>query len=294
MVGFALPQFGRSAYQDIARFASAAEQLGADSFWVGDRLLAPLHPTAGIAGTDSFPEEFGTSLDPLIALTVAATATTTARLGTNVLVAPWYSPLLLARQLTTIDVISRGRLLAGFGIGFSPEEFEAAGVPFENRGARLDELIEVLDAAWTANPVEHHGKLWTIPESWIDLKPVQRPRPPLYLGAFSPAGLRRIGERGDGWLAVQHLAGATGDVGALSGHRATIDDAASAVGRDPLSVCTIVRVNVAAGTEIDRVAEAVRMLAESGYGDVFIDLMNVVTDIDTHLEWVRQLLAGGL
>lgn len=63
MVGFALSQFGRSAYEDIARFTSAAEQLGADSFWVGDRLLAPLHPTAGIAGTDSFSEKFRTSLD---------------------------------------------------------------------------------------------------------------------------------------------------------------------------------------------------------------------------------------
>ncbi|HEX2400757.1 MAG TPA: LLM class flavin-dependent oxidoreductase, partial [Mycobacterium sp.] len=160
MLGFAVPQFGQSAHLDpgeLARFASTAEQLGADSLWVGDRLLAAVNPTVGYGGKATIPEQFRANLDPFIALTVAATATTTARLGSSVFVAPWYPPAQLARQLTSIDVISGGRLLPGFGIGWSPEEYQAAGAPFRRRGAQLDELLDTLHALWTANPVRHDG-----------------------------------------------------------------------------------------------------------------------------------------
>ena len=167
---------------ELARFASTAEQLGADSLWVGDRLLAAVHPTVGYAGTDTIPEQFRTNLDPFVALTVAATATTTARLGSSVFVAPWYPPVQLARQLTSIDVISGGRLLPGFGIGWSPEEYQAAGAPFRRRGAQLDELWTYSMRCGPTNPVQHEGARWSIPESWVDLKPVQRPRPPIYSG----------------------------------------------------------------------------------------------------------------
>ncbi len=291
MLGFALPQFGESAYQDVARFASTAEQLGADSLWVGDRLLAPVEPSVGYAGTDTIPEQFRTNLDPLIALTVAATVTSTARLGSNVLVAPWYPPVQLARQLTSIDVISGGRLLPGLGIGWSPEEYRAAGASFHGRGAQLDELLDVLDALWTSNPVEHHGKHWSIPKSWVDLKPAQRPRPPIYLGAFTPRGLRRIGERADGWMAVVQVPAGLHHLESLKQQRAIIDDAALAAGRDPAAVATFVRVNVAAGADVEQVAETVATLADIGYSDVFADLMFAVSDIDTHLEWVQRLAA---
>ncbi|CQD16666.1 putative F420-dependent oxidoreductase, family [Mycolicibacterium conceptionense] len=107
MLGFSLPQFGVSAEEEIGEFASRAEQLGADSFWVGDRLLAAQHPSVGYRGSDEVPAEFRRSMDPFVALTVAASATARAVLGTSVLVAPFYSPLLLARQLTSIDVVSR-------------------------------------------------------------------------------------------------------------------------------------------------------------------------------------------
>ena len=166
VLGFAVPQFGESAHLDVgelARFASTAEQLGADSLWVGDRLLAAVNPTVGYDGKDTIPEQFRTNLDPFIAMTVAATATTTAQLGSSVFVAPWYPPVQLARQLTSIDVISGGRLLPGFGIGWSPEEYQAAGAPFRRRGAQLDELLDALDALWTTNPVRHDGERWDDP-----------------------------------------------------------------------------------------------------------------------------------
>jgi probable F420-dependent oxidoreductase len=290
VLGFALPQFGRSAHEDVARFASAAEQLGADSLWVGDRLLTPVHPSVGYAGKDTIPEEFRTGLDPFVTLTVAATVTKKARLGSSVFVAPWYPPAQLARQLTSLDVISGGRLLPGFGIGWSPEEFQAAGAPFRRRGAQLDELLDALDALWTTNPVAHQGQRWSIPESWVNLKPVQQPRPPVYLGAITPAGLKRVGARADGWLAAVALPG-RGHVELLNWQRQAVDDAARAAGREPSSISTYVRVNVAAGTPVDQVAETVALLADNGYPDCFVDLMYVVAGVDAQLSWVQRLLA---
>ena len=257
---------------------------------MGDRLLAAVNPTVGYVGKDTIPEQFRTNLDPFIALTVAATATTTARLGSSVFVAPWYPPVQLARQLTSIDVISGGRLMPGFGIGWSPEEYQAAGAPFRRRGAQLDELLDALDALWTANPVRHEGERWSVPESWVNLKPVQRPHPPIYLGAFTPAGLKRIGERADGWMAGVKVPGGV-SLDMLNWQRQTIDDAARAAGRDPSAIHTYVRVNVAEGTPVDKVADAVQVLADNGYPDAFVDMLYVATGTDAHLEWVERLLA---
>jgi probable F420-dependent oxidoreductase len=292
VLGFAVPQFGASAglaVGELARFASTAEQLGAESLWVGDRLLAAVHPTVGYVGKDTIPEQFRTSLDPFIALTVAASATTTARLGSSVFVAPWYPPVQLARQLTSIDVISGGRLLPGFGIGWSPEEYQAAGAPFRRRGAQLDELLDALEALWTANPIRHEGDRWTIPESWVGLKPAQRPHPPIYLGAFTPAGLARIGRRADGWMAGVQVPGGP-NLDMLSWQRQTIDDAARTAGRDPSEIHTYVRINVAEGTDVEKVADAVTLLVDNGYPDAFVDLQYVATDADAHLRWVERLL----
>lgn len=293
MLGFALPQFGASAHLDVgelARFASTAEQLGADSLWVGDRLLAAVNPTVGYVGTDTIPEEFRASLDPFVALTVAATVTTTAQLGSSVFVAPWYPPVQLARQLTSIDVISGGRLLPGFGIGWSPEEFQAAGAPFRRRGAQLDELLDTLDALWTTNPVRHEGRRWSVAESWVNLKPVRRPHPPVYLGAFRPAGLKRVGERAAGWMAGVNVPGGVSPE-MLNWQRQTIDEAARAAGREPSAIHAYVRVNVADGTPVDTVADALAVLTANGYPDAFVDLMYVANGTDACLDWVERLLA---
>jgi probable F420-dependent oxidoreductase len=289
VLGFALPQFGQAARNDLTRFASTAEELGAASLWVADRLLAPVNPTIGYGGTDTIPVEFRTCFDPFIALGVAAAATKTARLGSSVLVGPWYPPVQLSRQLTSIDVVSGGRLIVGLGIGWSPEEYQAAGAPFTRRGAQLDELLDVLDALWTRTPVEHHGARWSVPASWVDLKPVQQPRPPVYLGAFTPKGLSRIGRRADGWLPVVQVPGAV-RLEALSWQRQAIDAAADAAGRDPITIRTTVRVNVAPGTNVDEIATALRLLDDNGYHDVFIDLTYVVCGADALLDWAQQLL----
>jgi probable F420-dependent oxidoreductase len=291
VLGFALPQYGEAARAELARFASTAEDLGADSLWVGDRLLAAVHPSVGYGGKDTIPEQFRTGVDPFIALAVAATATHRVRLGSSVFVAPWYPPVQLARQLTSLDVISGGRLLPAFGIGWSPEEYQAAGAPFRRRGAQLDELLDALERLWTTNPVDHEGERWSIPESWVNLKPAQRPRPPIYLGALTPPGLKRVGERADGWMAgVRVPRGVNLDM--LSWQRRSIDDAARAVGRNPSDIHTFVRINVAQGTAVDQVADAVALLADNGYPDAFVDLLYVATETDAHLEWVERLIAA--
>lgn len=290
VLGFAVPQYGVAAAAELARFASTAEELGADSLWVGDRLLVPVRPSVGYAGKDTIPEQFRRGIDPLVALAVAATATSRVRLGASVFVAPWYPPVQLARQLTSLDAVSGGRLMPGFGVGWSPEEYQAAGAPFRRRGAQLDELLDLLDKLWTTNPVVHQGERWSVPESWVNLKPVQQPRPPIYLGAFTPAGLKRVGGRADGWTGVVQVPGGV-NLDMLKGQRRAIDDAARAAGRDPAAIHAYVRINVAAGAPIERVAEAVRMLADNGYPDMFVDLLYVATTTDSHLDWVERLLA---
>lgn len=290
VLGFALPQFGASAHAELARFASTAEQLGAESLWVGDRLLAAVHPSVGYASGTTIPDDFRACLDPFAALTVAATVTTAARLGSSVLVAPWYHPVQLARQLTSIDVVSQGRLIPGFGIGWSPEEYQAAGASFQGRGAQLDECLDALEALWTTDPVEFGGTRCHIPPSWVSLKPVQQPRPPVYLGAWSAAGVRRIGRRADGWLAVVGVPGGV-RIDALDAQRRAIDAAAEAAGRDPADIRTHVRINVAAGTPVEQVGDAVKILRDNGYHDAFVDMLYAVVGTDEQLDWVERLLA---
>jgi probable F420-dependent oxidoreductase len=110
--------------------------------------------------------------------------------------------VLLARQLTTLDVLSRGRLQIGLGVGWSKDEYDAAGVPFEERGKRADEMIEALKAIWTTDPVEFTGRFYRIPKSVIGPKPVQKPHPPIHMAAYTPASMARVAREADAWFPV--------------------------------------------------------------------------------------------
>src|SRR5262249_17623837 len=146
-IGFALPQNGPEAGPDaLSAVAHRAEQLGYDSLWVLDRLLFPVNPQVPYpaGGDGSLPELYKKVFDPIETLTFVAALTKRAGLGTSVLNLPWYNPVLLARRLTTLDILSGGRLRLGFGLGWSPDEYEAAGVPFKERGRRADEALTAL------------------------------------------------------------------------------------------------------------------------------------------------------
>jgi probable F420-dependent oxidoreductase len=176
-LGFTVPQFGEDAGPDaLLEVARLAEDLGYDSLWVAERLLYPLNPKAPYpASADgSLPLAYRRSLDPLAILAYLAAVTSRVRIGTfsNL---PFHNPVLLARELSTIDVLSQGRLEVGLGVGWSPDEFEALGVPMRGRGRRAEEALQVMEAIWRDNPVEFEGRYFRVPESFIDLKPVQKP-----------------------------------------------------------------------------------------------------------------------
>ncbi|WP_194814898.1 TIGR03619 family F420-dependent LLM class oxidoreductase [Nocardia sp. XZ_19_385] len=293
-IGFSLPQLGAHAREAarIPEFAAAMEKAGADSLWVGDRLMAATDPKVGYAGSATIPPEFNQVLDPFLTLALAASATERVRLGANVLIAPLYPPAILARALTTLDVASGGRLIPGFGIGWSPEEYEAAGVPFTKRGARLEQTLDALEAIWTTDPAEYSGSLVSVPRHRTELKPVQKPRPPIHLAAFTPAAMERVGRRGDGWLPVVPVPGPPEWGVQLRKLRGVVDHAAEQAGRDPGAIETIVRVNVKSGTPLEHVADAVRRTAgQSGFDDFFIDLTYVSASVDNLLDDAHHLLA---
>lgn len=201
-LSFVLPNNGPLAGPDsIGAMAGRAEELGFDGLWVSERTLYPLEPRAPYpAGGGVLPDAFKTNLDPLDTLTFLAGQTSRIGLGTSVLNLPWYSPVMLARRLTTLDVLSRGRLRVGLGLGWSPDEYEAAGVPFQRRLSRGVEALQVLKAIWTSNPVAFEGEFYQVPRSYIGPKPVQQPYPPIYIGAFGPRALAWAAAESGGWI----------------------------------------------------------------------------------------------
>ena len=242
--GFALPQIGSQAGpKALVTVAKRAEDLGFDSLWVLDRILWPVDPRAPYPiGDGSLPFQYKHVLDPVETLTFAAAQTSRIALATGVLNLPWYNPVLLARRLTTLDVLSRGRLRVGFGIGWSPDEYEAAGAPWQDRGKRADESIEVLKKIWTTDPVEFQGKHYRIAKSFIGPKPVQKPHPPMYMAAFTPSAMKRVAAEAHAWLPVGiPLTG----IGAMF---EAIKNMAKEAGRDPSALELI----VTAGVEIHK------------------------------------------
>ena len=201
-VGLCLPQLGEHVTTEaIVGFCREAERLGYTSLWVQDHYLWPLQPKRGYAGRPGLPipKQYQSVWAPTELLAAAAMLTTTAKLGTSVLVQGNHWPAPLAQRLATLDALSGGRLLVGLGQGWNAEEHEAAGTSVTERAARMDEFIDALRACWGPDPVHFEGKFFSIPEVIERPKPVQQPHPPLLAGASSPAGRKRAAQRFDGW-----------------------------------------------------------------------------------------------
>jgi probable F420-dependent oxidoreductase len=238
-LGFFLPHIGPWAGPDaLAEVASRAEALGFDSLWTTERLLVPLEPSAPYpVGDGRIPEVYETTLDALDSLTFVAGKTSRLGLGVSVLNLPWYNPALLARRLTTIDVLSKGRLHVGFGIGWSPEEYRAVGSNWKVRGKRFAEALQALKTIWTTDPVEFHGEFFDIPRSTIGPKPVQKPHPPIYMAAYTPPALDRVARESNGWNPVGIPPAAVAQM--FDG----IKEAARQAGRDPSDLELVMRGN---------------------------------------------------
>ncbi len=237
-VGFNLPQIGPAATpQAVVKVARRAQALGYESLWVSHRLLYPVNPqTPYPAAPDGrLPEAYRHVLDPLSLLSFAAAQTSRIALGTSVLNAPYYNPVVLARQLTTLDVLSGGRLRVGLGLGWSKDEFDAVGVSMKERGRRAEEFVRILKAIWTTDPVEFHGVYYHVPRSFIGPKPMQKPHPPIHLAAFTPAALKRAATLADGWSATAL------PIEAMAQMIAQLGEMVKAAGRDPTALKVILR-----------------------------------------------------
>jgi probable F420-dependent oxidoreductase len=245
-VGLVLPQAGQQATREnVIQMAKNAESEGFDSLWVFERLLWPINPqTPYVATPDgSLPIEYQIMLDPLETLTYVAANTNKIALGTSVIDMLFHNPVILARRFATLDILSEGRSIAGFGIGWSKDEYQASNIPFQNRGKRADEFIQVLKRIWTDDVVEFKGKYYSIPASKIGPKPIQKPHLPVYLGGFSPNTFSRIVNYDtDGWLAV-----VGGPLEYLDNTIKTIKDIANKTNKDPnkFKVILLAHLNVA-------------------------------------------------
>jgi len=201
-VGISLPQIGAQASpENLITVANRAEELGYDSVWVLERLLWPLNPREPYpaAPDGRLPEAYQTVFDPLETLTFVAAHTRKVQLGTSVLVLPYHTPIQLARRIATLDVLSGGRVLVGVGAGWSHDEFESVGTPFEQRGARCDEFLRAMIEIWTKDPVKFEGRFYQIPESRVGPRPIQRPHPPIYVAGFGQYTFNRAVKFGNGW-----------------------------------------------------------------------------------------------
>ena len=201
-VGLSIPQLGNFATRDTIRgFSESAEELGFGSLFVQQHLFYPINPASGYSARPGLavPEAYRSILQPMEILAAVAAWTEKVIIGTSILVAGYHRPVDLAQRITTLDVLSGGRTVFGFSVGWSDEEHAQYDVDPRTRGKRADELIDALKACWGADPVSFNGEFFTIPESDVRPKPAQKPHPPLMSGMRSEAGLKRTAEKFDIW-----------------------------------------------------------------------------------------------
>lgn len=184
-----------------AELGTAVEDRGFDSLFVAEHSHIPVSRETPYPGGGDLPREYYRLLDPFMALTAAATVTTSLLVGTGLTLVSQRDPIQTAKQSATLDVVSNGRLIFGCGIGWLREETRNHGTDPRIRGKVADERMRAIHALWTDDEAEFHGDHVDFDPVFSWPKPVQRPHPPIYVGGASPATHRRIVEYGDGWLA---------------------------------------------------------------------------------------------
>jgi probable F420-dependent oxidoreductase len=216
--GVVLQHFREHASPEaIGEVAHAAEELGYDSVWVMDHVVVPNVPEA---------RQFTPLVyDPFLTLAYVAAQTERVRLGTSALIVPYRSPLVQAKMLSTLDALSHGRLIVGVGAGWFSQEFEALGVPFDKRGALMDEYIEAIKVLWSSpGPASFQGPTIRFENVLCEPKPVQQPYPPLWIGGGSEAALRRAAKLGSAWHPSSRHSETVAEKSAILGQMAAAEE----------------------------------------------------------------------
>jgi probable F420-dependent oxidoreductase len=276
-IGIGAPVAGAWATPgNLAGFAQRAEELGYRSLWTFQRLLFP-------QDSDMAPV-YRSVLDPMVSLGYVSAVTSAIRLGVAVVNHPFLSPLLMAKQAATVDVLSDGRLDLGLGIGWLKEEFTGSGALMSRRGPRTVEYVAALRALWsgeTGRPggAGFTGEYYEIPAGRQDPPPVQQPGPPVILGGMSRPAMERAGQIADGWVTAS-----AANLSKIGPSVALVQQAAAACGRGPLRI--ICRGVVRAGDpvegrtgqrlllsgSVEQIRADVAWLASQGVTEVFYDL----------------------
>ena len=217
---------------DVAVVAQKAEALGFESLWLPEHSVMPVHVTTRYQGSPdgSIPPSMSDIGDPFVGLARASAVTKTLKLGTGICLVPERNPLLLAKEIATLDHLSQGRFLFGIGAGWLREETEIMGGDFAHRWGQTREAILAMKELWTKDEAEFHGTFYDFPPVRSSPKPFQKPHPPIFLGGSARNVFQRVIAWGDGWMPTR----ATPED--IKQARATLDELASAAGRHPASI----------------------------------------------------------
>jgi probable F420-dependent oxidoreductase len=226
-VGISVPLPAYSV--DVAFMARTAEALGFESFWCAEHPFIPVHSTSRFPGSEDgvIPESYAHFIDPFVALARASGVTTRMKLGTGIVLVPERNPLLLAKEISTLDLFSGGRFLFGIGAGWLREETQIMGGDFDHRWSQTRESVLAMKELWTKPEAEFHGKYYDFPPVKSNPKPAQKPHPPVILGGHARSVLQRVVAWGDGWLPNRTTPEQ------LRESRRTLDRLAKDAGRDP-------------------------------------------------------------
>ena len=217
---------------DIALIARRAEELGFESLWVPEHVVLPAYAATSWPGSSDgvIPRVYADIADPFVALSRASAVTERLKLGTAICLVPEHNPLLLAKEVATLDMYSGGRFLFGIGAGWLREETEVMGGDFDHRWAQTRESVLAMKELWTQTKSEYHGKYYDFPGVYSFPRPVQRPHPPVLLGGMAANVFKRVVGWGDGWIPNR----VTPDE--VRQGRLTLNELARAAGRDPESI----------------------------------------------------------
>ena len=217
---------------DIALLARWAEELGFESLWVPEHPIIPVKTSSPWPGSADgvIPKAYADIVDPFVALGRASAVTSTLKLGTGICLVPERNPLLLAKEVATLDMYSSGRFLFGIGAGWLKEETEIMGGDFPHRWTQTREAILAMKSLWTEVESEYHGRYYDFPPVYSFPRSVQRPHPPVYLGGMARNVFKRVVEWGDGWMPNR----VTPDE--VRAGRRKLNELAAEAGRDPVSI----------------------------------------------------------